>query len=68
MNRFEVLDFVLKNGVPFLSKFHFPQCSINAQDNMGLTPLHWAAAKGHMDSVKACLKMDPDLDIVDSKR
>lgn len=39
---------------------------IDAPDNEGRTPLHWAAYKGHTDSVRLLLALDARCDAVDS--
>jgi ankyrin repeat protein len=39
---------------------------VNAQDNDGRTPLHWACVKGHVTVVMALLSLGGRMDITDS--
>jgi len=55
-SRLEIVQFLLENNA-----------DINAQDEQGQTPLHYAAAKSHFDTVQCLIKYKANVNVCDNK-
>lgn len=49
----------------FLNIFQREAVNLNALDNLGYAPLHYAALEGHLEVAKALLAYDANIDVLD---
>ena len=52
---------IKKNDVNQLKRLILAEANVNAQDEEGRTPLHWAADHGHLECLRELIKSGADV-------
>jgi ankyrin repeat protein len=55
-----------ENNLPEVSRLLSVGANVNAKDNEGWTPLHWACRKGHVQVAKEILEHGADITVKDN--